>query len=202
MISVAAGLKWGLRHWREMAILAVVLTAVGMCRARDAAIAHAAAAAVRDSVVQDSLRRELDANSLRLAATDSALQEASLRVDLLAGALQAAVRQHEVDTLWRRDTIRLGGELRVAVPPATIARTDATIASCGILISECQSERLTAAAKYATCEDRVRLLERSPHPQNVVPPAVGWKARLAWAAVGAAAGYVGGRADERRRRPP
>lgn len=142
----------GLRRPVEYALAAALLLfGIHQCRARDRAI--------RDAAL----------NAYKLHAADSALQvaldqviAAHARTDTVREAVTKFVYRYAVDTLWRRDTVLVDGEPRLAVPLPTIARTDSTIAACNLLAMRCAEERVAETRRAEAAEQKIALLEAAP----------------------------------------
>lgn len=150
-----------LRYWREGVIAIVLLFGVTMCVQRDHALVTRGVAIERNRKADSTIK----AVNKRLHSLDSALTATTAS----SGAALEALR---TDTLWRHDTVLVGGEVRIAVPPSTLVKQEEVQRSCSALANDCEAFRVSANLKIKALEDKVATVPtitmRSCTTSNVV----------------------------------
>lgn len=155
-----------------VAILA--LWAVHQCRARDRALAETAVLAFKLHAADSALQVALDQVIVAAARTDTVREQVT-----------RYVARYAIDTLWRHDTVTVNGETRLAVPLATIVRTDSMSGACSLLAIRCVEERVAAERERDANANKIALLEA--RPEKSCRGAFLWGAGLGLAS----GGYVG-----------
>lgn len=126
-----------LRYWRQAAVVLAVLVLAGNV----ALILHSE----REKGVEQERTRVAD-STLKVAIPQKVRAETVLvrQVD----TVRQRIAHYEADTLWRHDTVRVPRDTtpRIAIPIATLARTDSTVRACSVLANACLAFRDSANA--------------------------------------------------------
>lgn len=149
-----------LRYWKLGVIAIVLVFGVTMCVQRDHALVERGVAIEKNKKADSTIK----AVNEKIASLNSALTARTARIGTALGDLRT-------DTLWLHDTVPVGGEVRIAVPPSTLVKMQEVQRSCGALANDCEAFRAAANLKIKALESKVAMAPtitmRSCVPSNV-----------------------------------
>lgn len=162
-----------LKYWREALAALLLGFAVRQCQLRDHAIADKAVADLLVAKADDTVK--VYADSLRRSGTG--IVRDTVRVEHFLASTR-------VDTLWRRDTIRLGADSvpRLAVPLPVVAGYDSLGKACQELAGDCALFRRSATATMDAQRQEIAALKARPDRSCALPSII-------TGALGAGAGF-------------
>lgn len=169
-----------IRYWREAVIVALVLTVLAACRARDNALRDEGAAKVL--AAQQAARLHVADSVREVLASDLYLAQHKIVHDTLR------LTQWFADTVqtWRHDTVTVNGEPSFVVPVGQVVKDDSSKAVCRELVTDCATFQRKAFQRFAL--DSSVIADLKAHPRTV--RASSWQTKVLYGVGGAVLGWV------------